>query len=153
MKLPMNHEFNLSKQQQIFTGKLEKILVKGRLDFLLPDKIVDLKISSEAKVKNWYWAVMNMGYDVQAGIYTELVRQNTGKLLPFYHLVGYKENEMYIFKIFKLSSNLVEDGLQEFRRLIKEIKTCKDFSDPLLSWDKAEIIKRVSSDNAYPEEA
>lgn len=76
------------QKQTILTGEIAGVPFKAKPDFLHSDRIVDLKImrdfapvwvDGEGKlpfVEAW-------GYDIQGAIYQEIVRQNTGKKLPF----------------------------------------------------------------------
>lgn len=83
-------------KQVIMTGEIEGVPVKIKVDCLLPDRIVDLKIvkdfeplyDPEKGRLAWfeYW-----GYDLQGAIYQEIVWQNTGVSLPFYLAAATKE--------------------------------------------------------------
>ena len=84
------------EKQVIMTGEIKGVPVKIKIDSLLPDKIVDLKImkdfedgfDTERGKLPWfsYW-----GYDIQGAVYQEIVRQNTGKKLPFVLAAATKE--------------------------------------------------------------
>ena len=75
--------------QVIMTGDIEGIPVKVKVDSMLPDRTVDLKIVKDFgdvydKEEGWqpWWAAW--GYDIQGAIYQEIRRQNEGgKRLPF----------------------------------------------------------------------
>lgn len=93
-KLFMNY---MSGQKQvIMTGNINGIDVKIKIDSLHPDKIVDLKIikdfdtvydAEKGSLPWWeFWE-----YDLQGGVYQEIVRQNTGLQLPFYLAAATKE--------------------------------------------------------------
>ena len=83
-------------KQVIMTGTINGVAVKIKIDSLLPDKIVDLKVMSDFEpVKDdekgllpWFEA---WGYDLQGAVYQEIVYQNTGKRLPFYLVAATKE--------------------------------------------------------------
>lgn len=84
------------KKQVIMTGEISGVPVKIKVDSLLPDKIVDLKIMRdfeniyhEEKGSIPYFE--SWGYDLQGAVYQEIVRQNTGKTLPFYLALATKE--------------------------------------------------------------
>lgn len=75
------------KKQVIMTGKIFGAPFKIKMDSYIPDEaIVDLKVvkkvreiffkssSKQSFIEKW-------GYDLQLGVYQEVVRQNTGKLL------------------------------------------------------------------------
>lgn len=84
------------RKQVIMTGIICGVPTKIKIDSLLPDKIVDLKIMADFKphydedkgLQPWfeYW-----GYDLQGAVYQEIVYQNTGKRLPFYLAAATKE--------------------------------------------------------------
>lgn len=83
-------------KQVIMTGEICGVPVKIKVDSLLPDKIVDIKIMRD--FENIYDSEKGSlpffeawGYDLQAAVYQEIVRQNTGKTLPFYLAVATKE--------------------------------------------------------------
>lgn len=86
------------EHQVIMTGEISGVPFKIKIDSYHPDKIiVDQKIVKDLELvwdeeehckKNFveYW-----GYDIQGAIYREIVRQNTGKTLPFVLAVTTKE--------------------------------------------------------------
>lgn len=87
---PMFMYYMSGEKQKIMTGEIEGIPFKIKVDSLLPEAIVDLKVMAEIGRKRWvqdigefldfvrYW-----GYDIQGAVYQEIVRQNTGEKLPF----------------------------------------------------------------------
>ena len=91
-------EYMSGKKQVIMTGEISGVPVKIKVDSLLPDKIVDLKImrdfenvyDRERGSLPWFEA---WGYDLQGAVYQEIVRQNTGKVLPFYLAAATKEKK------------------------------------------------------------
>lgn len=83
-------------KQTILTGLIEGVPYKAKIDCLLPDRIVDLKVMASTddvyvQGDGYKSFVTAWGYDIQGAIYRELVRQNTGKLLPFGLAVATKE--------------------------------------------------------------
>ena len=87
------------EKQVIMTGKIEGVPFKIKMDSYHEGKaIVDLKCMKDFKpvwdeethrklpfVEAW-------GYDIQGAIYQEIVRQNTGKQLPFFIAGATKES-------------------------------------------------------------
>lgn len=75
------------KKQVIMTGELFGAKFKIKMDSYLKDEaIVDLKVVK--KLREFFYAhggrisfIEKWGYDLQLGVYQEVVRQNTGKLL------------------------------------------------------------------------
>ncbi len=84
------------KKQVIMQGVINGVNVKIKIDSLLPDMIVDQKIMKDFEpiyVQEqgrlpWFEA---WRYDLQGAVYQEIVRQNTGKKLPFVLLGATKE--------------------------------------------------------------
>lgn len=86
------------EKQKIMVGEIGGISWKIKMDSYMPGRfITDLKILKSFSESTWvrdlgylnfahYW-----GYDIQAAVYQEIVRQNTGELLPFYLAVATKE--------------------------------------------------------------
>ena len=89
-------EYLNGEKQVIMTGEIAGVPVKIKIDSLHPDKIVDLKIMADFDsvyidgegYQIWFEA---WGYDLQGAVYQEVVRQNTGKKLPFYLAAATKE--------------------------------------------------------------
>lgn len=106
-------------KQVIMTGEIEGVPVKIKIDSLLPDRIVDLKIvanfepiyDEEKGRLPWfeYW-----GYDLQGAVYQEIVRQNTGKVLPFYLAAATKEKVTDI-DIVHLPPKQLEFAMEHFK--------------------------------------
>lgn len=89
-------EYMNGEKQVIMTGIIAGVPVKIKIDSLHPDKIVDLKIVKdfaniyvEDKGSLPWWEAW--GYELQGAVYQEIVRQNTGKTLPFYLAAATKE--------------------------------------------------------------
>lgn len=113
------------KHQVIMTGEINGVKFKIKIDSLLPDCIVDQKIMSSIQELIWVEKdgrnvkvdfVEAFGYDIQGAIYQEIVRQNTGKKLPFVLAVTTKEenpdkalieiDQYYLDKALKLVQEL-----------------------------------------------
>lgn len=108
------------EKQVIMTGTINGVKVKIKIDSLLPDKIVDLKIvkdfqniwHEEKGSLPWfeYWE-----YDMQGAVYQEIVRQNTGLVLPFYLAAATKEKTTDI-DIVHIGQNYLDFALDRFKR-------------------------------------
>ena len=83
------------EKQKIVTGKLFNVPWKAKVDVLNAERIVDIKFMRDMKpmsvngdrvpfIDAW-------GYDIQGYVYQQLVKQVTGKELPFYLAVITKE--------------------------------------------------------------
>lgn len=105
------------QKQVIMTGELFGAKWKIKIDSYIPDvAIVDLKVMASITELKWvrdigyldfvrYW-----GYDIQGAIYQEIVRQNTGKKLPFYIAGATKEKEPDI-RIVHVTDNYLQEAL------------------------------------------
>ena len=105
------------QKQVIMTGELFGTKWKIKIDSFLPEiAIVDLKIMASITELKWvkdlgyldfvrYW-----GYDTQGAIYQEIVRQNTGKKLPFYIAAATKQDEPDI-QIIHVTDNYLQEAL------------------------------------------
>lgn len=115
-------EYMSGEKQVIMTGKIEDVPVKIKVDSLLPDKIVDLKIMKDFQpiykpeqgrlnfIEAWR-------YDLQGAVYQEIVRQNTGKKLPFYIAAATKEKETDL-AVIEVSPAYLELELENFREKV-----------------------------------
>lgn len=105
------------QKQVIMTGELFGAKWKIKIDSYIPNvAIVDLKVMASITELKWvkdigyldfvrYW-----GYDMQGAIYQEIVRQNTGKKLPFYIAAATKEKEPDI-RIIHVTDNYLQEAL------------------------------------------
>lgn len=105
------------QKQVIMTGELFGAKWKIKIDSFIPDTaIVDLKVMASITDLKWvkdlgyldfvrYW-----GYDIQGAIYQEIVRQNTGKKLPFYIAGATKEKEPDI-RIIHVTDNYLQEAM------------------------------------------
>lgn len=90
---PLFHKFISGEHQVIMTGEIGGVKFKIKIDSLLTDYIVDLKVMSSITEFAWEqdnegkWHkidfVQKYGYDIQGAIYQEIVRQNIGRKIPF----------------------------------------------------------------------
>lgn len=116
-------EYMSGEKQVIMTGEINGVKVKIKIDSLHPDKIVDLKIMRDfesAYVADYghqpwfeFWH-----YDLQGAVYREIVRQNTGKTLPFYLAAATKEKVTDLC-IVHLDPKMLDYALDRFKRDIE----------------------------------
>ena len=132
----MMMEYLSGKKQVIMTGEIAGVKFKIKVDSLLEDRIVDQKIMSSINELIWIEKdgrnvktdfIEAFGYDIQGAIYQEIVRQNTGKKLPFILAVTTKEenpdkaliliDQFYLDKALKL----VEEKCERFDLIKKGV--------------------------------
>ncbi len=116
-------EFLSGKKQVIMTGELEGIPIKIKIDALHPDKIVDLKIVKDfapmyVPEQGRVSFIEGWRYDLQGAVYQEIVRQNTGKALPFYIAAATKEAVPDI-DIIEIPQELLAYELGKFKEKLK----------------------------------
>lgn len=108
--------FMSGQKQVIMTGEFAGTKWKIKMDSYLEGvAIVDLKVMASITDLKWvrdlglldfvrFW-----GYDFQGAIYQEIVRQNTGKRLPFYIAAATKEKEPDI-RIIQITQNYLDEA-------------------------------------------
>ena len=119
-------------KQVIMTGELFGAKWKIKIDSYIADKvIVDLKVMSSITKHEYvrdvgyldfvrYW-----GYDIQGAIYQEIVRQNTGKRLPFYIAAASKEEETNI-EVIHVTDNFLKDAMSMVEAAMPRILQVKN---------------------------
>lgn len=135
------------EKQVIMSGTIQGVPVKIKVDSLLPDKIVDLKIMADFEGKYtqekgyqpWFefW-----GYDLQGGVYQEIVRQNTGKRLPFYLAAATKEKTPDI-DIVHINQNLLDHALERFAYRVEEYDAIKKRIVPADRCERCDYCKNT----------
>ena len=95
---PLMKEYLAGKHQTIMTGEIAGVPFKIKMDAYQPGKmIVDLKYMSSLRSPNMFEPMVKYwGYDIQGAIYQEIVRQNTGKRLPFFLNIATKEKPTHL---------------------------------------------------------
>ena len=93
-------DYMRGEKQKIMTGIIAGVKFKIKIDCLLKNIIVDQKVMASIREPIWVERdgrnvktdfVDAFGYDIQGAIYQEIVRQNTGILMPFVLAVATKE--------------------------------------------------------------
>lgn len=69
--------------------------------------------------------ILSWGYHVQGAIYREIVRQNTGKTLPFYIAAVTKEKPEPDLKIYWIPDDVLDDALNEVKSLAPRFQKIK----------------------------
>jgi hypothetical protein len=133
---PMFMYYMSGEKQKIMTGEIAGIKWKIKIDSLLPDCIVDLKYVAEINKKKWvqdigeyldfirYW-----GYDIQGAVYQEIVRQNTGKKLPFVIAAVSKEEPEPDIELIEVDQIYLDEAMSVVRSnspRIADIKSGKE---------------------------
>lgn len=113
----------------VWTDDLTGELCKVRLDCLSTvagdPVIVDYKTAADASTEAFIRAAINYGYDFQAAMYCEAVKQTTGKNPRFVFIVQEK-TEPYAVNILEADELLVKHGYDVFRELLGIYHECKE---------------------------
>lgn len=119
---PMFMYYMSGEKQVVMTGEIEGVPWKIKIDSLLPDAIVDLKVMAEISRNKWcadigeyldfvrYW-----GYDIQGAVYQEIVRQNTGKKLPFIIAAVSKEEPEPDIELIEVDQVYLDEAMRMVR--------------------------------------
>lgn len=125
-------QFMAGEKQVIMTAKIFGVDWKIKIDSYHPEKcIVDLKTCQSINKSFWHKdsGYMNFlaewGYYIQAAVYQEVVRINTGKTLPFYIAAVSKEKTPDI-SIIQIEQNLMKEALAEVEKNIFRIQNLKN---------------------------
>lgn len=121
---------NNSKHQEIMTGNIAGQDFKIKIDGLGEKFIFDLKTTADITKEYWINGerttyIKAWGYHYQGAIYREIVRQNTGKTLPF--IIGAVENKKQHQRldIAEIPSADLDETLEEIKMSIPLIKAIK----------------------------
>ena len=100
------------EHQKIMTGEIEGVPFRIKMDsYKEGEFIADLKYMRSLRSPNLFDNIITYwGYDLQAAAYQEIVRQNTGKRLPFYFVVITKETPAH-FEVGEISQDHMDEAL------------------------------------------
>ena len=147
-KDPLFMEYaSAGKEQEIFVGEISGVPFKVALDNLHDDKIVDRKVMKDFEPVYvpeqgrlpWFEA---WGYDTQGAAYREIVRQNTGKTLPFILAAGTKEDEPDI-TLLEIDSELLDFELGELQKNVPLFDAIKKGIVPAERCEKCNYCKKT----------
>lgn len=137
-KQPLMMHYLSGKSQKIMTGEIEGVPFKIKMDSFGQDEYIsDLKYMASLRSPNLFEPMVKYWkYDIQAACYQEIVRQNTGKLLPFYFVVATKEKPAHL-AVGQISQWNIDEAMEIVRANIvrfQKIKTgeleadrCEDY--------------------------
>lgn len=107
-------------RQVILIGEIEGVPVKVKVDSLLPERTVDLKVMrdfadvySKSEGYQPFWVAW--GYDIQGAMYQEVRRQNDGVRLPFGIAGATKEKPEPDIELMELPQAALDVALDEVR--------------------------------------
>lgn len=130
-------QYMAGDKQVIMTGEIEGVPVKIKIDSTDGRRITDLK-TVRSITETFYAKDLGQrlnfcewwGYDLQAAVYREIYRQNTGDLLPFYICAISKDKTDNIphprIKVIEVPPMLMDEKLTEVKSSIVKIQRIKE---------------------------
>lgn len=124
-------------KQVIMTGEISGVPVKIKIDSCDGNRITDLK-TVRSITETFYAKDLGQrlnfcewwGYDLQASVYREIYRQNTGDTLPFYICAISKDKTDNIphprIKVIEVPPMVMDEKLVEVQRNISKIQMIKE---------------------------
>ena len=130
-KQPLMMHYLSGKHQVIMTGEIEGVPIKIKMDSYCPGEyITDLKYMSSLRSPNMFVPMVNYwGYDAQAAVYQEIVRQNTGKTLPFMFVVATKEKPAHL-AVGEINQWNIDAALEAVKKNISSFQKIKSGALP-----------------------
>ena len=136
-KDPLFMKYMAGDEQVIMTGEIEGVPFKIKIDSTDGRRLTDLKtvknINESFYVKDSGERVSFIewwSYDLQAAVYQEIYRQNTGDILPFYICAISKDKTYNIphprIAVIELQPLIIRDRLEEVKRNAPHIQELKD---------------------------
>lgn len=134
---PVFMQYMTGDKQVIMTGEIEGVPVKIKIDSTDGRRLTDLK-TVESITKPFYAKDLGQklsfcewwGYDLQAAVYREIYRQNTGDLLPFCICAISKDKTDNIphprIKVIEISPLMMDEKLTEVKSSIVKIQRIKE---------------------------
>lgn len=142
-------KFLSGEKQVIMTGEIGGAKWKIKVDSLIRDVcIVDLKIMQALRKvfrthdANYMGFVEYWGYDLQGAVYQEIVRQNTGKTLPFFIAAASKEEETDI-EIIQIDDAHLRECLLMVESNVPKIQALKDGTFEPIRCDVCDYCKHT----------
>ena len=123
---PLMMKYLDGEHQTIMTGEIEGVPFKIKMDSYKPGEfIADLKYMASLRSPNLFQPMIGYwGYDIQAACYQEIVRQNTGKRLPFLFVVSTKEKPSHL-AVGEINQWNMDEALETVRKKIKRYQAIK----------------------------
>lgn len=124
---PLMMKYLGGKHQVIMTGEIEGVPIKIRMDsYKEGEFIADLKYLRDTRSPNLFQNVVDYWkYTWQGAVYREIVRQNTGKTLPFYLVIATKEKPIHL-AVVEINDFNLNMALDEVKKNIQRCQAIKE---------------------------
>lgn len=110
-----------------WTDEATGLACKGRLDWIRPDLIVDLKTTRNPAPEKFARATVEYGYAAQCAFYHDGAvqqRRIPGDQRPY--IIAAKTNEDYDVVVFQLTEAALAVGRSIYRRLLRQLVQCME---------------------------
>lgn len=126
-KQPLMMHYLSGEHQRMMIGEIEGLPFKIRMDSYKPGEyIADLKYMASLRSPNLFENLVTYwGYDLQAAIYREIVRQNTGETLPFFFVIATKESPAHL-EVAEINQFDMDEALERVKLIVPRIKAIKE---------------------------
>lgn len=126
-KQPLMMKHFKSKHQVIMTGEIAGVPFKIKMDNYKPNEfIADGKYMASLRSPNLFEPMVKYwGYDLQGAVYQEIVRQNTGKRLPFYLDIATKEKPAHL-GVAEINQYDLDEALEKVKELAPRYQAIKN---------------------------
>lgn len=98
---------------------------KGRLDYLRPDCIVDLKSARDGSIEGFGRACWNLRYHTQLAFYQDGLAAATGRRLPV-KIVVVENTAPWAVTVFDVPEYILEIGREEYTALLARLDYCRE---------------------------
>jgi len=105
--------------------KLNNIQCKCRIDILGEDAIVDIKTTKNASPGSFYHSIEAYGYHRQAAMNIDAAKAN-GLCAASFVVIAVEKTPPYAIGVYELSPGLIQEGREEYQRLLSELQECID---------------------------
>lgn len=126
-KQPLMMHYLEGEHQRMMIGEIEGLPFKIRMDTYREGEFIsDLKYMSSLRAPNLFDNMIKYWhYDLQASIYREIVRQNTGKTLPFFFVIATKESPAHL-EVAEINQYDMDEALEAVKAEVPRIKAIKE---------------------------
>jgi exodeoxyribonuclease VIII len=115
----------IAEESVTWTDPDTGLLCKGRLDYLRPDLIIDLKSSRDPSPAKFERDTVNYGYASQVAFYHDgamAAKRCTGASLP--HIIAVRAKDDFDVACFRLTREAYETGRAIYRSLLQRLAEC-----------------------------
>lgn len=130
-KQPLMMKHFKSKHQVIMTGEIAGVPFKIKMDNYKPNEFIsDGKYMASLRSPNLFEPMVKYwGYDIQGAVYSEIVRQNTGKQLPFFLDIATKEKPAHL-DVAEIMQYDLDEALENVEKRVPRFQAIKNGEIP-----------------------